>query len=126
MLDSLRHDAILELRLAHPPVNAFDVALSRTLLMQVLAALGLRVSEEMIEARRDNPRGFYEDAPIVRIQADLLRARSNGRRSVAVSVPAGRRITFRYRTASGQWFDDDGADGYEANPHGSRNAVVFT
>ncbi|MEZ5233372.1 MAG: isoamylase early set domain-containing protein [Acidimicrobiales bacterium] len=59
-------------------------------------------------------------------QADLLRARSNGRRSVAVSVPAGRRITFRYRTASGQWFDDDGADGYEANPHGSHNAVVFT
>lgn len=45
-----------------------------SLLMQVLAALGLRVSEEMIEARRDNPRGFYEDAPIVRIQADLLRA----------------------------------------------------
>ena len=29
-----------------------------SLLMQVLAALGLRVSEEMIEARRDNPRGF--------------------------------------------------------------------
>jgi hypothetical protein len=27
----------------------------------------------MIEARRDNPRGFYEDARIVRIQADLLR-----------------------------------------------------
>ena len=45
-----------------------------SLLMQVLAALGMRVSEEMIEARRDNPRGFYEDAPIVRIQADLLRA----------------------------------------------------
>lgn len=45
-----------------------------SLLMQVLAALGMRVSAEMIEARRDNPRGFYEDAPIVRIQADLLRA----------------------------------------------------
>jgi hypothetical protein len=44
-----------------------------SLLMQVLAALGMRVSDEMIEARRDNPRGFYEDARIVRIQADLLR-----------------------------------------------------
>lgn len=45
-----------------------------SLLMQVLAALGLRVSEELIEARRDNPEGFFEDAPIVRAQADLLRA----------------------------------------------------
>lgn len=44
-----------------------------SLLMQVLAALGMRLSEEMIEARRDNPQGFYEDARIVRIQADLLR-----------------------------------------------------
>lgn len=45
-----------------------------SLLMQVLAALGLRVSEKLIEARRDNPEGFFEDAPIVRAQADLLRA----------------------------------------------------
>ncbi len=45
-----------------------------SLLMQVLAALGMRVSEELIQARRDNPRGYYEDASIVRIQADLLRA----------------------------------------------------
>lgn len=56
----------------------------------------------------------------------LLRARSNGRRSVALSLPAGRRLAFRYRTASGCWFDDDGADAYEANPHGSHNAVVET
>lgn len=45
-----------------------------SLLMQVLSALGLRVSEELVEARRDNPEGFFEDAPVVRIQADLLRA----------------------------------------------------
>jgi hypothetical protein len=45
-----------------------------SLLMQVLAAMGMRVSEELIPARRDNPEGFYEDAPVVRIQADLLRA----------------------------------------------------
>ncbi len=57
--------------------------------------------------------------------ADPLRVRSNGRRSAAVSVPLGERITFRYRTASGWWFDDDGADGYEANPHGTHNAVVI-
>lgn len=35
MLDSLRHDAILELRLARPPVNAFDVELSRTLRLAI-------------------------------------------------------------------------------------------
>jgi enoyl-CoA hydratase/carnithine racemase len=31
MLETIRHDAITELRLARPPVNAFDVALTRTL-----------------------------------------------------------------------------------------------
>jgi hypothetical protein len=45
-----------------------------SLLMQVLAALGLRVSDQLIAARQDNPQGFYEDARIVRIQADLMRA----------------------------------------------------
>jgi 1,4-alpha-glucan branching enzyme len=55
-----------------------------------------------------------------------LRSRSNGRRSVAVVVPAGERLVFRYRTASGHWFDDDSADGYEPNPHGTHNAVVHT
>lgn len=44
-----------------------------SLLMQALAALGMGLSEDMIEARRDNPEGFFEDARIVKIQADLLR-----------------------------------------------------
>lgn len=45
-----------------------------SLLMQMLGAMGMGLSEDMIEARRDNPQGFFEDAAIVRIQADLLRA----------------------------------------------------
>ncbi|MEW6676800.1 MAG: sulfotransferase [Pseudomonadota bacterium] len=45
-----------------------------SLLMQALAALGVRVSGELIPPRSDNPRGFFEDVPIVRIQANLLRA----------------------------------------------------
>lgn len=45
-----------------------------SLLMQALAAMGMRVSGELIGARDDNPAGFLEDARIVRIQADLLRA----------------------------------------------------
>lgn len=45
-----------------------------SLLMQVLAVLGLRVSQQLITARHDNPQGYFEDARIVRIQADLMRA----------------------------------------------------
>ena len=55
-----------------------------------------------------------------------LRPRSNGRRSAVVSVPLGGRVAFRYRTASGHWFEDEQADSYEPNPHGSHNAVVTT
>lgn len=58
--------------------------------------------------------------------ANPMQARSNGRRSASIRVPQGQRLVFRYRTASGQWFDDDSADEYEANPHGSHNAVVHT
>ena len=44
-----------------------------SLLMQVLAALGMAVSEHLIEPRRDNPEGYFEDAGIVRVHADLMR-----------------------------------------------------
>ncbi len=55
-----------------------------------------------------------------------LQLRSNGRRSASITVPFGQRISFRYRTESGHWFDEDSADHYEANPHGTHNAVVVT
>jgi 3,2-trans-enoyl-CoA isomerase len=38
MLETIRHDAIVELRLARPPVNAFDAALSRELRVAVETA----------------------------------------------------------------------------------------
>jgi enoyl-CoA hydratase/carnithine racemase len=38
MLETIHHDAIVELRLARPPVNAFDAALSRTLRLAVEGA----------------------------------------------------------------------------------------
>ncbi|MFT3790010.1 MAG: enoyl-CoA hydratase/isomerase family protein [Rudaea sp.] len=38
MLEPIRHDDILELRLARPPVNAFDLALSRALREAIIAA----------------------------------------------------------------------------------------
>jgi len=38
MLETIRHDAIVELRLARPPVNAFDTALSRQLRLAIETA----------------------------------------------------------------------------------------
>jgi hypothetical protein len=72
-------DTSLPSGMTSPPARPVVVVLGSgrsgtSLLMQVLAALGMRVSAEMIQARRDNPEGFFEDAPIVRVQADLLRS----------------------------------------------------
>ena len=39
-----------------------------------------------------------------------LRKRSNGTRSVTVTVPAGEAATFRYLAENGRWFDDPDAD----------------
>lgn len=47
----------------------------------------------------------------------VLRRRSNGTVSVAVTVPAGSSLRFRYLGENGHWFDDPGADCIDA--HGS-------
>ena len=38
--------------------------------------------------------------------AHVLRKRSNGTRSVSVTLPAGRPVRFRYLAEGGHWFDD--------------------
>ena len=48
--------------------------------------------------------------------AHPLRKRSNGTRSVAVTVPAGEDVHFRYLAADGHWFDDP--DATEHRPDG--------
>ena len=58
--------------------------------------------------------------------AHPLRARSNGTRSVAVTLPAQHRFAFRYLDESGRWLDDDAAHGYEENGVGGVNSVVTT
>ncbi|MDQ1691067.1 MAG: hypothetical protein QOH56_3722 [Pseudonocardiales bacterium] len=40
--------------------------------------------------------------------------RSNGTRSVTVSLPAGEEVCFRYLGSGGVWFDDPEAAGYVA------------
>ena len=42
--------------------------------------------------------------------AHVLRKRSNGTRSVSVTLPAGSTVTFRYLGENGHWFDDPDAD----------------
>ena len=42
--------------------------------------------------------------------AHLLRRRTNGTRSVAVTLPAGEQVRFRYLGHGGRWFDDHDAD----------------
>jgi hypothetical protein len=58
--------------------------------------------------------------------AHPLRVRSNGTRSVAVTLPAQRRFAFRYLDEAGRWLDDDQAHGYEENGAGGVNSVVTT
>lgn len=42
--------------------------------------------------------------------AHVLRKRSNGTRSVSVSVPTGSTVRFRYLGENGHWFDDPDAE----------------
>ena len=58
--------------------------------------------------------------------AHPLRARSNGTRSVAVTLPAQRRFAFRYLDEAGRWYDDDAAHDYQENGVGGVNSIVAT
>jgi 1,4-alpha-glucan branching enzyme len=58
--------------------------------------------------------------------AHPLRPRSNGTRSVAVTLPAQRRFAFRYLDESGAWHDDDAAQEFQENGLGGVNGVVNT
>lgn len=55
--------------------------------------------------------------------SDVLAKRSNNTRSTSVVLSPGR-YAFRYRTADGQWFNDEAADAYEASAMGSDNCIV--
>ena len=56
--------------------------------------------------------------------ADPMVRRSNGTYSAVVPLVAEATYRFRYRSADGAWFNDDAADGYEANVHGSTDCLV--
>jgi hypothetical protein len=52
-----------------------------------------------------------------------LKKRSNGVRSVAVMLPAGTTVRFRYLSA-GEFFDDPDADGTEPNGYGETHTLL--
>jgi 1,4-alpha-glucan branching enzyme len=58
--------------------------------------------------------------------ANPLRARSNGTRSVALTLPAGEVYRFRYLDAEGRFFDDTDCDGHEANGYGQTHGLLRT
>jgi Carbohydrate-binding module 48 (Isoamylase N-terminal domain) len=58
--------------------------------------------------------------------AHPLRPRSNGTRSVALTLPAGGRYAFRYLSEGGRWHDDAAADAFEPNGAGGFNSVLET
>jgi 1,4-alpha-glucan branching enzyme len=55
-----------------------------------------------------------------------LRPRSNGTKSVTVTLPVSRRFAFRYLDENGQWLDDEAAGEYVDNGIGGVNSVVHT
>lgn len=58
--------------------------------------------------------------------AHPLRPRSNGTRSVTVTLPTRSKFAFRYLDDAGRWHDDDGAHAFEPNGVGGVNSVVHT
>ena len=55
-----------------------------------------------------------------------LRPRSNGTKSVTVTLPVSQRFAFRYLDEHGQWLDDEAASEYVDNGVGGVNSVVRT
>ena len=54
-----------------------------------------------------------------------LKPRSNGTKSVSVTLPVSQRFAFRYLDEQGQWLDDDAVD-REPNNFGGVNGVLAT
>ena len=58
--------------------------------------------------------------------ADRFVRRSNGTASAVVLLHQGHTYRFRYRSDDGEWFNDQEADGYEPNSHGTVDCLVVT
>lgn len=52
--------------------------------------------------------------------------KSKGTFTAKLRLPANGRYQYRYLINNSEWVNDDAADGYAANEHGSTNSVVET
>ena len=57
-------------------------------------------------------------------EADPMVRRSNGTFSAVVPLIADATYLFRYHSEDGTWFNDEGADGFEPNAHGSTDCLI--
>ena len=58
--------------------------------------------------------------------ANVFVKRQNNTRSVSATLDTGQRYHFRYYAADGTWMNDDSADAYEPNEHGTHNCLLIT
>lgn len=72
----------------------------------------------------DEPASLVADVNGWDPYAHPLKKRSNGARSVALTMPAGSVIRFRYLDASGRFFDDPDGDAIEPNGYGETHTVL--
>lgn len=56
----------------------------------------------------------------------MQKMKTTGEWRAVVDLPPGQRFQFRYVVNGEQWHNDDAADAYQANEHGSENSVVVT
>ena len=75
-----------------------------------------------------------ESKPVVFVLGDFnqwspsatkLVKRANGTASASVTVEAGQKLRFRYRSGDGLWFNDESADIYEKGEAGDEDCVLI-
>ena len=77
---------------------------------------------DQIESKTSVVGDFNEWRP----DAHVMQKRNNGTYSVAATLDEGQSYAFRYFNADGEWMDDEQADEFVENEHGSRNGVIHT
>jgi 1,4-alpha-glucan branching enzyme len=81
-----------------------------------------KVQVTFVQAPREEPvfvAGSFNDWA-----KEPLKAAKDGTVRATVAADPGDTLAFRYVTASGEWFDDEAADDYAQNDHGTTNGLV--
>jgi hypothetical protein len=81
-----------------------------------------KVQVTFVQASREEPvfvAGSFND-----LTREPLKAAKDGTVRATVAAHPGETLAFRYVTASGEWFDDEAADGYADNDQGTTNSLV--